>query len=79
MNEELARAQNSAAAAGCDFVLLSSLHNVTYVSGFEAPIPVGAGAETAYGPSLALCAARENGSWLIASASNAAAARTNHG
>ena len=74
MNEELERAKNSVATAGCDFVLLSSLHNVTYVSGFEVPVPIGAGAETAYGPCLALCAARESGSWLITSASNAAAA-----
>ncbi len=75
MNEELAQAQTALRAAGCDFVLLSSIHNVTYVSGFEVPIPVGAGAETAYGPSLALCAARSDGSWLITSASNGGAAR----
>lgn len=74
-NEELARAQAAVAAAGCDFILLSSLHNVTYVSGFEVPVPVGAGAETAYGPSLALCAVRGAGSWLIVSASNANAAK----
>ena len=73
MNEELARAQSSVAAIDCDFMLLSSLHNVTYVSGFEVPIAVGAGAETAYGPSLALCNARSEGSWLIVSAANAAA------
>ena len=75
MNEELAQAQTALRAAGCDFALLSSIHNVTYVSGFEVPIPVGAGAETAYGPSLALCAARDQGSWLITSASNGSAAR----
>lgn len=75
MNEELARAQSSCVAAGCDFALLSSLHNVTYVSGFEVPVPIGAGAETAYGPSLALCAMRDSASWLIVSAANAAAAR----
>ena len=74
-NEELARAQAEATAIGCDFMLLSSLHNVTYVSGFEVPVPVGAGAETAYGASLALCAARGEGSWLVVSAANANAAR----
>jgi Xaa-Pro aminopeptidase len=57
-------------------MLLSSVHNVTYVSGFEAPVPVGAGAETAYGPSLALCSVRDRGSWLVVSAANAANARS---
>lgn len=75
MNEELSRAQTASAAVGCDFVLLSSVHNATYVSGFEVPIPLGAGAETAYGPSLALCATRDASSWLVTSASNAGAAR----
>jgi Xaa-Pro dipeptidase len=75
VNEELVRAQNSVAAMGCDFMLLSSIHNVTYVSGFEVPIPVGAGAETAYGPTLALCPTRGDGSWLIASSANAANAK----
>jgi len=75
MNEELARAQSSVAAIGCDFMLLSSIHNVTYVSGMEVPIAVGAGAETAYGPSLALCAAKGSGSWLVVSGANAGAAK----
>jgi len=76
-NLELTRAQSTAHAAGCDFMLLSSLHNVTYVSGFEVPIPVGAGAETAYGPSLALCTTQDThtGSWLVVSAANATAAK----
>ena len=77
-NQELARAQAATKAAGCDFVLLSSVHNATYVSGFEVPIPVGAGAETAYGPSLALFGTAESqpGSWLIVSAANASNAKT---
>ncbi|NJM40363.1 MAG: aminopeptidase P family protein [Anaerolineae bacterium] len=75
MNQELTLAQTALRAVGCDFALLSSIHNVTYISGFEVPIPVGAGAETAYGPSLALCAAGGEGSWLITSASNGGAAR----
>ena len=76
-NLELIRAQSATRAAGCDFMLLSSLHNVTYVSGFEVPVPVGAGAETAYGPSLVLCATHDahNASWLIVSAANATAAK----
>jgi Xaa-Pro aminopeptidase len=75
MLEETQRARASLAAAGCDFALLSSLHNVTYVSGFEVPVPIGAGAETAYGPSLALLDARSDDGGLIVSAANAAAAR----
>ena len=74
-NEELLRAPSSVAACDCDFMLLSSIHNVTYVSGFEVPIPVGAGAETAYGTSLALCNARGAGSWLIVSNANSGAAK----
>lgn len=66
-NEELGRAQEAIAAVGCDAALLSSLANVTYVSGFEVPLPVGAGAETAYGVPLALFAARDNASTLIVS------------
>jgi Xaa-Pro aminopeptidase/Xaa-Pro dipeptidase len=38
-----------------DAVLLSSLADVTYVSGFEVPIAIGAGAEFAYGIPLAVC------------------------
>ena len=74
-NEELSRAQTAIRAVSCDFMLLSSIHNVTYVSGFEVPISVGAGAETAYGPTLALCSARDDGSCLVVSAANANAAK----
>lgn len=64
-NEELARTQAALTAAGCDFALLSSLANVTYVSHVEVPVPIGAGAEFAYGQPLALCAARGAASCLI--------------
>ena len=47
MNEELGRAHAELAAAGCDGALLSSLANVTYVSGYEVPVPIGAGADFA--------------------------------
>lgn len=77
-NEELARARFSTRSHGCDAVLLSSIANVTYVSGFEVPFPLGASAEMAYGPTLALFSTRDSGSsgsWLIASRPNAAAAQ----
>jgi Xaa-Pro aminopeptidase len=54
-NDELIRANAALAALGCDAALLSSLANVTYVSGYEVPVPIGAGAEFAYGVPLALC------------------------
>ncbi|MEO7913234.1 MAG: Xaa-Pro peptidase family protein [Roseiflexaceae bacterium] len=54
-NEELGRANTALAVLGCDAALLSSLANVTYVSGYEVPIPIGAGAEFSYGIPLALC------------------------
>jgi len=54
-NHELGRAHDALAALGCDAALLSSLANVTYVSGYEVPLPIGAGAEFAYGVPLVLC------------------------
>jgi len=54
-NDELARANAALEASSCDAALLSSLANVTYVSGYEVPFPIGAGAEFAYGVPLALC------------------------
>lgn len=73
-NAELMRAQQATNGIGCDAVLLSSVANVTYISGFEVPFPIGASAEMAYGPTLALFATRDAGSWLIASRPNAASA-----
>ena len=64
-NDEVGRAQAAIAAAGCDFALLSSLANVTYVSGYEVPVPVGALAELAYGPPLAFVAVRDAACWLL--------------
>ena len=65
VNQELNQARQALAAALCDAVLLSSLANVTYVSGYEVPVPVGAHAEMAYGPDLALCTVDDSGSWLV--------------
>ncbi len=75
-NQELDQARHSLAAAGCDVVLLSSLANVTYVSGYEVPVPVGAHAEMAYGPDLALCVVGDEGSWMIVPAGAAAGAQS---
>lgn len=75
MNEELTRVQAALKDQGCDFALLSSLANVTYVSGYEVPVPIGAGAEMAYGPALALVGAGESASCMIVPDGAAAAAR----
>lgn len=78
-NEELGRANAALAAAGCDFALLSSLANVTYVSHFEVPVPIGAGAEFAYGTPLALCATGGAANCLIVPDGSAAAATAQSG
>jgi Xaa-Pro aminopeptidase len=75
-NEELDRARVALRAAGCDFALLSSLANVTYVSGFEVPVPLGASAELTYASPVALCSGADPASWLIAGSADAAKART---
>ena len=62
---ELARALSALADAGCDAALLSSLANVTYASGWEVPVPVGALAELAYGPSLLLVTVADGAARLI--------------
>jgi len=75
-NEELSRARTALRAAGCDFVLLSSLANVTYVSGFVVPVPVGALAELTYASPMALCGVSDSASWLIVGNANAATAES---
>lgn len=57
-NEELTRACSALAAAGADVVLLSSLANVTYASGWEVPVPLGALADLSYGQPLLVCSAK---------------------
>src|SRR5215212_8439086 len=73
-NHELSRAHDALAALGCNAALLSSLANVTYVSGYEVPIPIGAGAEFAYGVPLALCGRAAPSGCLIVPDGGAAAA-----
>ncbi|MGH2548553.1 MAG: M24 family metallopeptidase [Thermomicrobiales bacterium] len=64
-NEELAKTRAELRNVGADFALLSSIHNVTYASGWEVPIQLGAGAELAYCWPLLLISARNDGAWLI--------------
>ncbi|MDQ3411108.1 MAG: M24 family metallopeptidase [Chloroflexota bacterium] len=73
--EELGRARAALAAAGCDYALLSSLANVTYASQWEVPVPLGAGAELAWGGPLLLVAARDEAAWLIVPNGSESAAR----
>ncbi|MBW7883000.1 MAG: aminopeptidase P family protein [Caldilineaceae bacterium] len=74
-NDEWVRADAACAAAGMQAFLVSSLADVTYVSGFEVPVPVGAGAELAYGIPLALCTVGDAHSWLVAPDGLAASAQ----
>lgn len=75
-NQEWARAAAACTQAGLDTFLLSSYADVTYVSGFEAPPPIGAGSEMAYGIALAVGHVRDHHGWLIVPDSQAGAART---
>jgi Xaa-Pro aminopeptidase len=74
-NQELARANETLETYRCDAALLSSLANVTYVSGYEVPVPIGAGAEMSYGVPLALCGRAVPTGCLIVPDGGAAAAR----
>lgn len=74
--EEFTRARAALSETGCDFALLSSLANVTYVTGTEVPVPVGAGAELTYGPWLALVSATTASGWFVVPAGGATLART---
>ena len=64
-NKEWERADAACTQADLDAVLLSSVADVTYVSGFEVPIPVGALAELSFGIPLTLCTVGAAHGWLI--------------
>src|SRR5688572_11551433 len=74
--EELRRTCEALRAAGSDAALLSSTANVTYASGWEVPVPLGAGAELAWGQPLLLVAAHEETVWLIVPNGSEGAARS---
>jgi len=62
---ELTKARTELTTAGVDIAILSSVANVTYVSGVEVPIPVGAGAELTFAPWLAVISAAGGGAGLV--------------
>src|SRR5829696_3938621 len=64
-NEELAQSRVALAAAGVDVALLSSLANVTYASGWEAPVPLGALADLSYGQPLLVCSVSNEAAVLV--------------
>jgi len=74
-NEELTQARAALAEAGCDLALLSSVTNVTYVSGFEVPLPVGVSAAVPYAPPFAVLSVKEAGTWLATSVFHTAQAK----
>jgi Xaa-Pro aminopeptidase len=61
--DTLERAQSAIREAGVDIALISSIANVTYVTGVDVPLPVGAGFEMAYAPWLAVLTV--NGAGLV--------------
>ena len=74
INEELTKARAELHAL-CDVALLSSIHHVTYVSGFEVPHAVGVSAVTVYASAFAALSVRDAGAWLGVSAGHAAQAK----
>src|SRR5215204_1782288 len=64
-NEELAKARAELRAAGADFGLLSSFHNVTYATNWDVPDKFGAMDANAYAWPLLLVAAKDDAAWLI--------------
>ena len=64
--EELEKARAEIKAAGVDIGIVSSVHNLTYVSGIEIPLPFGAGHEMTYAPWLAVIPAAGGAGALIA-------------
>ena len=78
-HQELARARSELIAAGADFALLSSLANVTYASGWEVPVPLGALAALSYGQPLLLLGARDATAALIVPNAYSAAASERSG
>ena len=59
--EELQRAQSAIRDQGVDVALISSIANLTYVTGVEVALPVGAGFEMAYAPWLAVVSGSDAG------------------
>ena len=74
-NEELARARTALAQAGCDLALLASVTNVTYVSGFEVPHPLGVSASVAYAAPFAVLTVKDGATWLATSVFHTAQAK----
>jgi len=64
-NEELTRSRAALAAAGVDVAVLSSLANVTYASGWEVPVPLGALADLSYGQPLLVCSTSDAAAVLV--------------
>ncbi|MDQ2683975.1 MAG: hypothetical protein M3Y37_10655, partial [Chloroflexota bacterium] len=64
--EELEKARAEIRTAGADIAIVSSYHNLTYVSGIEIPLPVGAGHEMTYAPWLAVIPTSGGAAGLVA-------------
>lgn len=69
--EELEKTKAELRALGADVAIVSSYANVTFVTGSEVPLPVGAGHEMTYAPWLAVIS--ESGSALVSNSVNTTA------
>src|SRR3954449_3073452 len=64
--DELEKARAEIKAAGVDIGIVSSIHNLTYVTGIEIPLPFGAGHEMTFAPWLAVIPASGGEGALLA-------------
>jgi Xaa-Pro aminopeptidase len=65
-NLELRRLKNVMRSDGVDLLILSEPSSICYASGYEMPLPIGAGADFAGGPNLLLVGADENDALIVA-------------
>src|SRR6185312_1000087 len=65
INEELERARQSLRSAGIDFALLASSSNISYLSGWEPPVPIDAGWEFSEGVVLVLLSVADGKAMLL--------------
>lgn len=80
-NTELQRLKDAMKSDGLQALLLSEPSSVCYASGYEMPLPIGAGADFAGGPNLVLVGPDSNDSLLVAETEGSKAkmqSRLNH-
>ncbi len=76
-NLELQRLKDAMMADSMHALLLTEPASVCYASGYEMPLPLGAGADFAGGPNLVLVGPGANGTLLVAETERSKAERQN--